>query len=178
MSQPYIGEIRCFGFPFAPYGWATCDGRLMPIAQFDALFAVIGTIFGGDGQTTFALPNLLGRVPMHWGTSPQLNTTIGEIQGTPEVTLTTAATPQHQHTITAMEVPSGGVVERTPTPNANNWLSDSEPGGLYNYTPTLDAPFSPKTLTSVGGSQPHDNMQPYLAVNFCISLNGIFPSRN
>jgi microcystin-dependent protein len=179
MSQPFIGEIRCFGFQFAPASWAFCDGQLMAIDQNPALYSILGTTFGGNGTTTFGLPNLQGAAPMHWGNGPGgFNTTIGQPLGTPMVTVTIAQTPAHAHTITAQELGSGGVVERTATPNPNAWLSDSSPGGVYNYTPTINAPFSPSALTSVGGSSPHENMQPYLAVNFCICLNGVFPSRN
>ena len=179
MSSPFIGEVRAFGFSFAPVGWAFCNGQPLPIAQFNALFAIIGTIYGGDGQTTFQLPNLQGNVPMHWGNGPGgFNTTIGQVQGTSTVTLTTAQTPQHNHTLTAQEVASGGIVERTNKPSPTNWLSDSAPGGIWAPTPTLDNQLAPNTLSPVGGSQPHDNMQPYLAVNFCMCLEGIFPSQN
>ncbi len=183
MSQPFVGEIRCFGFNFAPVDWAFCNGQAVPIANFNALFAVIGTIYGGDGQTTFNLPNLQGQVPMHWGNPTSgpangFNTTIGQIQGSTLITLTTAQTPQHTHTITVQEEASGGVVEETPTPSTVTWLGDSGPDGLWSWTPTISPSFSPSAISTVGGSQPHDNMQPYLALNFCISLNGIFPSRN
>jgi len=177
MSQPFIGEIRCFGFNFAPVGWAFCNGALMSIAQNSTLFNLIGTTYGGDGVSTFAVPNLQGCVPMHWGSNGQLTSVIGQTQGASEVTLTTAQIPAHQHTITAGAVPSGGVVDRTPMPSANAWLSASEPGGIYNYTPTINANFSPKSLQIVGGSQPHENRQPFLTVNFCISLFGVFPSQ-
>jgi len=179
MSSPFIGEIRAFGFQFAPVNWAFCNGQLLPIAQFDALFALLGTIYGGDGTTTFGLPNLQGNVPMHWGNGPGgFNTTIGQTQGTTTHTLTVAETPAHTHTVTAMELSPGGVVERTPVPNSNAWLSDSAPGGIWSSTPTLDTQLSGSTLAPAGGSQPHENMQPYLAINFCICLSGIFPSRN
>jgi microcystin-dependent protein len=180
MSQPFIGEIRAFGFQFAPTNWAFCNGQLLAISQFDTLFAVIGTNFGGDGSTTFAVPNLQGQVPMHWGTGPGgFNTSIGQVQGTTNVTLTQAQTPSHTHTITAQFVPAGGVVERTAIPTTVSYLSDTNPSGNWNNTsPTFDSQLAGNTLTPVGGSQPHDNMQPYLAVNFCICLFGIFPSRN
>ncbi len=179
MSSPYVGEIRAFGFSFAPSGWAFCNGQPMSIANFQTLYAVIGTIYGGDGINTFNLPNLQGYVPMHWGTGPGgFNTTIGQVQGTPTVTLTVPQTPQHTHVITAQDVPSGGVVEKTPTPSTTTWLAPSRPDGIYNYTPTITTAFAPNAITPVGGSQPHENMQPYLALNFCISLFGVFPSRN
>ncbi len=185
MSQPYVGEIRCFGFNFAPSNWAFCNGQPVPISANPALFSIIGTIYGGDGQTTFNLPNLQGQVPMHWGnptTGPAtgLNTVIGQVMGTTTVTLTTAQTPTHNHTITAQQFPSGQQHSyQTAKPNPNAWLSDNQPGGLWtNTSPNLDAQFSQQVLSQVGGSQPHENMQPYLVLNFCICLYGVFPSRN
>jgi microcystin-dependent protein len=179
MSAPYVGEIRCFGFQFPPYGWAFCNGQPMSIAEQQVLYAVIGTIYGGDGVQTFNLPNLQGYVPMHWGNPASgFNTTIGQVQGTPSVTLTTQQEPAHSHTVTAQELPSGGVVYATPTPGPNAWLSDARTAGAYNYTPTINAAFAANAITSVGGSQPHENRQPYLVLNFCISLTGVFPSRN
>jgi microcystin-dependent protein len=179
MSQPYIGEIRAFGFIFAPSQWAFCNGQLIAISQNDALFAVIGTTYGGDGVSTFGLPNLQGRVPMHWGNGAGgFNTVIGQVQGTATVTLTQAETPQHTHTITDQEIPSGGVVERTANPGPTTWISDNHPGGIWDWTPTISPQFAQNAISSVGGSQPHDNMQPYQAINFCMSLYGIFPSQN
>lgn len=180
MSQPYVGEVRAFGFQFAPANWAFCNGQLMDISQFSTLFAVIGTTYGGDGAQTFALPNLQGQVPMHWGNGPGgFNTSIGQVQGTTQVTLTQAQTPSHTHTIVAQSIPSGGVVERTQVPKSVSYLSDSSPGGVYlDTTPSFNSQLAGNVLSQVGGSQPHDNMQPYLAVNFCMSLFGIFPSRN
>jgi len=179
MSQPYVGEIRALGFQFAPSGWAYCNGQPMDISQNEVLFTVIGTTYGGDGVTTFNMPNLQGQVPMHWGTGISGQTTsIGQTQGQTLVTLTQAQTPQHTHTITAQEIPSGGVVERTPNPGPNTWISNSHPAGLWDYTPTIGPAFAGNAISPVGGSQPHDNMQPYLAINFCISLFGIYPSQN
>ena len=179
MSQPFVGEIRALGFQFAPSGWAYCNGQPMDISQNETLYSLIGTTYVGDGVNTFNVPNLQGQVPMHWGTGISGQTTvIGQPQGVTLVTLTQAQTPQHTHTITAMEVASGGDAEKTPTPGPNTWLSDADPGGLYNFTPTINASFAGNAISPVGGSQPHDNMQPYLAINFCISLFGIYPSRN
>jgi microcystin-dependent protein len=179
MASPYIGEIRCLGFNFAPVGWAFCNGQLLEIANNTALFAIIGTTYGGDGVTTFGLPNLQGQIPMHWGNGPGgFNTVIGEVQGVQNVTLTTQQIPAHTHTLTAQEVASGGVVERTPKPNPNAWIATSNPDGVYNASPTLNAPFAQNTIGPAGGSQPHFNMQPYLVLNFCIALEGIFPSQN
>jgi microcystin-dependent protein len=179
MSQPYVGEIRALGFQFAPSQWAFCNGQPMPISQFDTLYAVIGTTYGGDGVNTFNLPNLQGQVPMHWGTGISgQTTTIGQAQGVTLVTLTQAQTPQHTHTITAQEEGPGGDPEKVPVPGPNTWLGDANPSGLWNSTPTVNTALAGNAITPVGGSQPHDNMQPYLAINFCMSLFGIFPSRN
>src|SRR5580704_9017103 len=178
MSQPYIGEIRAFGFNFAPVNWAFCNGQPMNISDNPTLFNVIGTTYGGDGVQTFNMPNLQGRVPMHWGTGPGGTTVIGQPLGVTNVTLTQAQTPSHLHTITADYVPSGGVVERTQSPKSVSFLADSFPDGVYDESsPTINQPFASNVLTQVGGSQPHDNMQPYLAVNFCICLYGVYPSQ-
>jgi microcystin-dependent protein len=179
MSQPYVGEIRALGFQFAPSGWAYCNGQPMDISQNEALYSIIGTIYGGDGVTTFNMPNLQGQVPMHWGTGISGQTTsIGQTQGQTLVTLTQAQTPQHSHTITAVQEGPGGSVEKTPTPDPNTWLDASNPDAVWVATPTINAAFAGNAISPVGGSQPHDNMQPYLAINFCISLFGIYPSQN
>jgi microcystin-dependent protein len=178
MSQPYIGEIRCFGFQFAPVNWAFCDGQLMSISDNAALYNLIGTTFGGDGINTFAMPNLQGRVPMHWGTGTAgLNNLIGQVQGAATVTLTTAQMPLHTHTIGTAVVAPGGEPERTATPTNSTYIGTSNPDGLYKSPPpTLDATFASAAIGNVGGS-PHENMQPYLALNFCICLFGIYPSQ-
>src|SRR6266852_1559810 len=173
MASPYVGEIRCFGFNFAPQGWAFCNGQLLSIADNTVLFSIIGTTYGGDGNTTFGLPNLQGQIPMHWGNAPGgFNTIIGQVQGQSSVTLTTSQIPIHAHTVIAVTVPSGGVPERTAVPASNTFLSESQPpNGAYQKTPTsVTAAFSPKAISAQGGSQPHDNMQPYLVLNFCIAL--------
>jgi microcystin-dependent protein len=179
MSQPFVGEIRALGFQFAPSGWAYCNGQPMDISQNETLYTVIGTIYGGDGVSTFNMPNLQGQVPMHWGTGISGQTTvIGQPQGVTLVTLTQAQTPQHSHTITVQQEPPGGTVEKTPTPGPNTWLGSSNPDAVWVPTPTVNSAFAGNAISPVGGSQPHDNMQPYLAINFCISLFGIYPSRN
>jgi microcystin-dependent protein len=182
MSEPYIGEIRCFGFNFAPVGWAFCNGQLLSIAENQALFAILGTIYGGDGQTTFALPNLQGRIPMHWGSNPpgRSTTQIGEVEGSTTVTLTANQIPQHAHDVRSGDVKAGAQGENTAIPNAQSYLSNSAlPNRVYKTDPTsFTAQFSPKAISPAGGSQPHENMQPYLAINFCIALQGIFPSQN
>ena len=178
MSEPFVGEIRAFGFNFAPVGWAFCNGQLLPIAQNDVLFAIIGTTYGGDGQTTFALPNLQGQTPMHWGTSPGFNTTLGQVQGSSMVTLTVNQMPPHAHSVTAAQ--SEGTGESVAIPGTTSYLGQSAGHNLAYVTApsTFDATFSSQAISQTGGSLPHDNMQPYLALNFCIALVGIFPSRN
>jgi microcystin-dependent protein len=179
MAQPFIGEIRCFGFNFAPAGWAFCDGQLMSIAQNDALFNLIGTTYGGDGQNTFGIPNLQGKIPMHWGNGPGgFNTVIGQFQGTPTLTLLATQMPAHAHTIVSELIAPGGVNEHVATPTSSAFIGPSSPDQVYNTSPTINAPFSPLSISSSGGSQPHENLQPFLVLNFCISLFGIFPSQN
>jgi microcystin-dependent protein len=179
MSEPYIGEIRAFGFNFAPLDWMFCAGQTLAISQYTALYSVIGTTYGGDGQTTFLLPNLQGSVPMGWGNGPGgFNTAIGQVMGTPYVTLTSQQMPYHQHAGTAAGIAAGGDAERTPTPSSTAYLASSNPSGLWQTAPTINAPFSASALQLAGGSQPHENMQPYLTINFCICVNGIFPPRS
>src|SRR5437667_7360318 len=144
MATPFLGEIRCFGFNFAPQGWAFCNGQLLSIAQNDALFAILGTIYGGDGVTTFGLPNLQGRIPMHWGNGPGgFNTTIGEVQGTASVTLTTQQIPIHAHTIVSANIDSGGANEHLAGPTSVAYIGPSNPDLCYtNQVASLTAAFS------------------------------------
>lgn len=178
MSQPYIGEIRCFGFTFAPRDWAFCNGQIMAIAQNTALFSILGTTYGGNGTTTYALPNLQGQIPMHWGQGTSgLNTTIGEVQGQPNVTLTVDQMPAHNHAISSAD--PGNPANRLAGPSPTAYLSNTKGSQGYQNPPvTPNANFSPNAITLAGNSLPHDNMQPFLTLNFCISLSGIFPSRN
>jgi microcystin-dependent protein len=169
--EPFIGEIRLFGFNFAPLGWALCDGSLLPISQNTALFSLLGTTYGGDGRSTFALPDLRGRVPVSMGTGPGLSTyDIGELGGSENVTLIASQVPAHNHNIQASDAPAsepkpgGGVLART---NSSTYAAGTDGTTL-----------SANAISSSGGSQPHPNLQPFLAVNFCIALQGIFPSRN
>ncbi len=170
MGTPYIGEIRMFGGNFAPAGWAFCAGQLIPISENDALFTLIGTTYGGDGEQTFALPNIQGRVPIHAGPGFQL----GELGGVEEVTLTTTQLPVHTHPMIGTDNlasepnPSGNVLARSTT--LDLYLEAPDPGP--------SAPMNPSSIGPVGGSQPHTNMQPYLAISFIISLFGIFPQQN
>jgi microcystin-dependent protein len=171
MAQPYIGEIRMFGGNFAPAGWAFCAGQTIPISENDTLFTLIGTTYGGDGQETFMLPDLRGRVPLHQGTNQGQPFIIGERAGNESVTLTTAQIPVHTHTLLAAAVPGDQI-----TP-AGNLLANS-----FNVTPYINdvptANMNANAVSQTGGSQPHENIQPYLCINFIISLFGIFPSQN
>ena len=173
MSSPFVGEIRMFGGTFAPAGWAFCDGSYLAISENDALFALIGTTYGGDGQTTFALPDLRSRVPIHQGQGPGLNSyTIGQAAGVETVTLTANQIPVHSHafngsTASATALSPAGAVVASPT-NLD----------LYRPAATPDQPMAANSLLSAGGSQPHDNLQPYLCISFIISLFGIFPTSN
>lgn len=166
MSAPYISEIRLFTFNFAPRGWAFCNGQLLPINQNQALFSLLGTTYGGDGRVNFALPNLQARVPMHMGGALVL----GQAGGETAHTLLAAELPAHTHTVNGS---SNTATVPSPT---GNYLATS-PGNVY-APPPGNTSLMPATVSSVGGSQPHDNMSPYLVLSFCIALTGIFPSRN
>ena len=172
MSNPYIGEIRMFGGNFAPAGWAFCAGQLMPISENDALFTLIGTTYGGDGQETFGLPNLSGRTPVHMGQGPTISQTyvIGEMAGVESVTLTTQQIPIHNHAF----LPSTTIsAETNPT---NNVISQSSQATIYiSDQPNVNMA---NRVGPTGGSQPHENMQQYLCIQYIISLFGIFPTQN
>ena len=172
MGSPYIGEIRMFGGNFAPAGWAFCDGQTLPIAENDALFTLIGTTYGGDGEETFNLPNLQSRVPLHQGTSPGFGSTytIGEQGGVEAVTLTTQQIPIHNH---AWLASTSGGTSNTPE---NHVLASPPVAKLYRFGTPSD-PMSPTMIQPAGGSQPHENLQPYLAISYIISLFGVFPTQ-
>ena len=165
MSEPFLGEIKIISWNFPPKGWTFCNGQFLPINQNQALFSLFGTMYGGNGQTTFALPDLRGRVPLHVGA--------GFIQG--------QAGGQEAHTVTQSEMPAhnhfANAVNGTATVEVvtNNFLA-TNPASLYNTTPNTT--LRPDTITNVGGSQPHENRQPFLVLNFIVALQGIFPSRN
>lgn len=166
MAQPYVGEIRMFAGNFAPAGWMFCEGQLLPISEYETLFNLIGTTYGGDGQSTFALPDLRGRTPIHMGNGFIL----AETGGVEEVTLTVSQIPAHNHPFLA-----SGDLGSTPNPATN--VPARSTGATFLYiadAPTVNA--SAQAVASVGGSQPHTNFQPYLCVDFIISLFGIFPS--
>lgn len=173
MSQPYVGEIRMFAGNFAPQGWAFCQGQLMAISENTALFSLVGTTYGGDGQTTFALPDLQSRFPMHQGQGAGLSSrTLGERGGTETVTLTVNQIPAHAHPAICS---SGG--GNSGTPVGNFWSTDPM-GNTAAYTTATDSQMLASAIGTTGGSQPHDNMKPFLAVSFIISLFGVFPSQN
>jgi microcystin-dependent protein len=168
MAQPYVGEIRLFAGNFPPNGWMFCEGQTLPIAENDVLFQLIGTTFGGDGEETFNLPNMMGRIPIHMGTGGEGTYVLGESGGVESVTLTTQQIPAHTHPFTV----------------ANQAGTSVNPGGLalsagitvYRPQPAVVA-MNAGAISPVGGSQPHENMQPFLCINYIISLFGIFPSQ-
>lgn len=171
MSQPFVGEIRMFAGNFAPAGWMLCQGQLLPISNFETLFNLIGTTYGGDGQSTFALPNLQSRVPVHVGPGFAL----AQAAGAESVTLITSQIPAHSHVPQCFSAPNGGNQD---TPQNGVWAT-STAGSVYSNTalgggnPTMN----PAAIGSAGGSQPHDNMVPFLVINFIISMFGVFPSQ-
>ena len=170
MTQPFLGEIRIFPYNFAPRGWAFCNGQILSIAQNTALFSLLGTTYGGNGQTTFALPDLRSRVPMHQFQGPGLSDrSLGEQSGTETVTLISTEMPQHNHLFNAS---NNDATDSAPQGNVPALI----PSGGYNASPNTQ--MNPTAVAIAGGSQPHNNIQPYLVLSFCIALSGIFPSRN
>lgn len=165
MSEPFLAEIRMVGFNFAPRGWAFCDGQILPINQNQSLYSLLGTTYGGDGRTTFALPDLRGRVPIHTSN----NYILGQRSGEETHTLNTNEMPQHNHNA------EGSSAAATDNTSAGKVLAQSSQ--IY-HAPTNLAAMRTGTVANTGGSQAHNNMQPYLAVYFCIALQGLFPSRN
>ena len=175
MTEPFIGEIQLFGFNFAPRGWASCNGATLAIQQNTALFALLGTNYGGNGQTTFQLPNFVNRAGCNQGQGPGLTPrTIGEVFGSNSVTLTQGEMPAHGHTLTAYNQPTGTL--RTSTPAPSNFLGIPTLSNPFIGGVPPNVQFAPVMCGPAGGGQPHENRQPYLASNFCIALQGIFPS--
>ena len=173
MSDPYLGEIRIFAGNFAPRGWAFCLGQLLAISQNTALFSLLGTNFGGDGRVNFGLPNLQGRAPMHWGAGAGLTPrSIGETAGSDTSTLNLLEMAAHPHNLVASTSPASG---RDPTGNP---LARSRNGNAYQSVPQSQVPMAGQAVNINGNSQPHNNMQPYLGVNFIIALQGIYPPRS
>ncbi len=171
MADPFVAEIRIVGFNFAPHGWAFCNGQILPLSQNTALFSLLGTTYGGNGKSTFALPNLQGMAPMFWGQGPGLSLRdIGETGGSETVTLLESEIPNHAHTLTAINdigdinIPTG------------NGLARSTGASVYNPAGAT-TPLGPTAISPVGGSFPHNNLQPYLTLNFVIALQGVYPPR-
>jgi microcystin-dependent protein len=165
MTEPFLSEVKIVSFNFAPKGWALCNGQLLPINQNQALFSLLGTTYGGNGQTTFALPNLQGRVPIHLDSGH----TQGEMSGQENHTLTISEMPAHTHAVGASNTdPTQG------SPSGNMWANGA---GAYS-SGSPNSTMNPASVSNVGGSQPHPNLQPFLVLNFIIALQGIFPSRN
>jgi microcystin-dependent protein len=177
MSTPYIGEIRMFGFGTrgAPNGWQACDGSLLPISEYDALFALVGTTYGGDGQTTFAVPDLRGRLPIHQGTGPGLSTyVLGQQAGTETVTVLQTQMPAHTHILVAT---SGDATSLTPGVTLLPGTISGDSFYDADITGTAAVQMSPQSTSLAGGSQPHENTMPTLTVQYCIATQGIFPSQ-
>jgi microcystin-dependent protein len=176
MSQPFLGEIRMFGFYRVPVGWQACDGSLLPISENDALFVLLGTTYGGDGVNTFAVPDLRGRLPIHQGQGPGLGSyVLGQVAGTESVTLTPNQIPAHSHTLVATTAAA------TATTPGNTLLPGAVSGDTFyvnTITGNTAAPMAVQQLSSAGGSQPHENCMPTLTVQYCIAVAGIFPSQN
>lgn len=171
MGEPFLAEIKIFSFGFPPKGWAMCNGQLLPINQNQALFSLLGTMYGGNGQTNFALPNVRGRVPLHEGNGH----TLGEAAGSTAVTINQQQMPTHTHFLTNnMAIVDANTNATQGAPGGNNWANY---GKAQWCTSAPNAAMNPQAVGNVGGSQPHTNMQPYLALNFCIALQGIFPSQ-
>jgi microcystin-dependent protein len=167
MSEPFLSELKCVSFGFPPKNWAMCNGQLMAINQNQALFSLLGTTYGGDGRTTFGLPNLQGRAPIHMGDGH----TLGELGGQYNHTLISSEMTQHTHFVQAINATAG-------TAAPNNMLANTAGGGLAIYIPSANlTTLIPGTVTNIGGSQPHANQSPFLTMNWIIALQGIFPSQ-
>jgi len=173
--DPFVAEIRIFPFNFPPKGWAFCDGQILPLSQNTALFSLLGTTYGGDGKSNFALPNFQGTAPMHQGQGPGLSLRdLGETGGEQTVTLLESEMPQHSH------VPRANSLDtQVATPSGNTWAPPGAGRGLNIYDPATGsgAGMSSAAISPAGGDQPHNNMPPYLTLNFCIALQGVYPPR-
>jgi microcystin-dependent protein len=186
MTDPYVGQLQLFGFNFAPAGWALCEGQVLPISQNPPLFSILGTNFGGNGTSTFGLPNLQGRIAVGAGQGLGLsNYAVGETVGTTTVTLTTQTMPMHNHGLMA-SLATGSAVTVTGNQLGLSTVGGGKGGGGTVYTSHIYSPNASKATTGLaqlaiglnGGGQPHNNMQPYLTLNYCIALRGVFPPRN
>ena len=175
MTAPFVAEIRMFGCNFAPKGWAQCNGQLLPISQNTALFSLLGTFYGGDGKSTFALPNLQGSAAMHQGQGAGLSPRVlGEIGGETSVTLLLTEMPLHNHSVMGQNAHLGSI----PTVDPTQGLGKAAGGNPYSSQTDALTQMSPSAISPAGGSLPHNNLQPYLCVNFCIAMQGVFPARN
>ena len=174
MADPFVAEIRIFPFNFAPKGWAFCDGQILPLSQNTALFSLLGTTYGGDGRSNFALPDMQGNAPMHPGQGPGLSLhDLGERGGSETVTLLQSEIPSHPHGFNAVNQPG-----EDPAPSPSEGLARSVGANLYQTNAGQNlVPLAPNALSPAGGDQPHNNMQPYLTLNFCIALQGVYPPR-
>jgi microcystin-dependent protein len=173
VADPFVAEIRIVPFNFAPKGWAFCDGQILPLSQNTALFALLGTTYGGDGKSTFALPDLQGAAAMHPGQGPGLSLRdLGEMAGEPFVTLIESEMPAHTHALNAI-----AALSTTATPSSQTALSRSVNGSAYTAPGGALQQMAFQSLTIAGGSQPHNNLQPYLTLNYIIALQGVFPPR-
>jgi len=174
MANPFLAEIRIFPFNFPPKGWAFCDGQILPLSQNTALFSLLGTTYGGDGKSNFALPNLQGSAPMHPGQGPGLSLhDLGESSGSDTVTLLESEIPAHSHGL----LTQAGAQATSQTPGPNVGLARSRTVSIYSSTTTGLVQQSDSTVAPAGGDQPHNNLMPYLTLNFCIALQGVYPPR-
>ncbi len=174
MADPFVAEIRIFPFNFPPKGWAFCDGQILPLSQNTALFSLLGTTYGGNGKSNFAIPNLQGNVPMHPGQGPGLSLhDLGETGGSEMEVLLASEIPGHSHTMMAYPDDPGD----TRVPSSNMAIAATSPGNLYSAATSGLQPMSPQAIALAGGDQPHNNMMPYLTLNFCIAMQGVYPPR-
>jgi microcystin-dependent protein len=175
MSNQFVAEVRIFPFNFPPAGWAFCDGQILPISQNTALFSLLGVTYGGDGRSTYGLPNMQGRAPMHPGQGPGLSPHIlGEVAGTPTVTLLSAEMPSHGHPMNAEARFDATTELASPTMAFARTAAGTTP---YQASTTANTTMSPSTIGPAGNNAPHNNMMPYLTLNFCIALQGVYPPR-
>jgi microcystin-dependent protein len=174
VADPFVAEIRIFPFNFAPKGWALCDGQILPISQNTALFSLLGTTYGGDGKSNFALPNMQGNAPMHPGQGPGLSLhDLGETGGSQTVNLLDTEMPAHPHSLNASAQPG-----EDPAPSPQEAVARSTGANLYQTSASGLVQLADKAVTPAGNDQPHNNMQPYLTLHYCIALQGVFPPRN
>ena len=180
MADPFVAEIRIFPFNFAPKGWAFCDGQLLPLSQNTALFSLLGTTYGGDGKSNFALPNMQGNAPMHPGQGPGLSLhDLGEMAGSETVTLLESEMPSHSHAFMGSNGPGAGTTPAGNLPAKGGWDDGTNAGvvAMYVANVTPNVTMNDNAIAPAGGDQPHNNMMPYLTLNFCIALQGVFPPR-